>query len=106
MWRLCAGVISLLVYRWVVGREQVRHGLHGSYLVLSRHGEVGGGSQVRGLGPACVDGWGNTGEICSGLMTMGWGHNPSLSQMSWELVRGRTGYRCGRWGWHGGVWWG
>ena len=59
MWRLCAGVNSLLIDRWVVGREQVRHGCK---LVLSWHGEVGGGSLVRGLGPACVSDGSNTGE--------------------------------------------
>ena len=98
MWRLCAGVSSLLIDRWVVGREQVRHGCK---LVLSWHGEVGGGSLVRGLGPACVSDGSNTGEVSPGLSTRGGGHNPSLSQVFWELVRDRYG----RWGWHGDGWW-
>ena len=77
--RLCAGVNSLLIDRWVVGREQVGHGLHGSYLVLSWHVQVGGDSLERGLGPACVGDWSDTGEVSTGLITRGRGHNPSLS---------------------------
>jgi hypothetical protein len=101
MWRLCAGVLSLLIEGWVVGREQVRHG---SKLVLRWHGGVvGRDSWVGGPGPVCIGGRGNAGKISPGLMTRGGCHNPSLSQVFWELVRDRYG----RWSWcrHRDDWW-